>query len=352
MAIRIGCMFTLQEIGGKPSSFFLDRGSDVQYFLSGRCALYACLLDCPTTMERKLAYVPAYTCETVLASYVKAGYALRFYDVDTEELKPCFKAEDLQDVSVLNLCGYYGFSRYDNAFLHECKRRNITILQDTTHSMFSTDGHHLDADYYAGSVRKWFGIASGGVAIKKQGSFSIQPLRADEEHLKGRYKAMEYRKLAIKTGKDSYNELASSVFWETEMRLRRMFDAFESDEKSITILNNLDPTQMIEKRRANYQTVLDSLHPSSQCQPIFQSLDENTCPSHFSFYSENRAKARQQLEQKGITSTVYWPLPPMLTNKEQYPHASYIYDHVVSVQIDQRYSREDMEYLGTILTGL
>ncbi|NLE14305.1 MAG: hypothetical protein GX626_00365 [Spirochaetales bacterium] len=352
MGMRIGSMFPLQEIGEKPSSFFSDRGFDVQYFLSGRCALYACLLDCGAADERKMAYVPAYTCETVLASYVKAGYGLRFYDVDTDELRPHFNYEDLENVSVLNLCGYNGFSRYDKAFLLACKRRNITIIQDTTHSMFSNDGHYEGADYYAGSVRKWLGIASGGVAVKKSGSFSIQPLAADEEHLKGRYKAMEYRKLAIKTGKDSYNELASSVFWETEMRLRRMFDAFASDEKSTNILNNLDPAQMIAKRRANYQTVLDSLQPSSQCRPIFPSLDDVTCPSHFSFYSENRAKAQQQLEQQGIKSTIYWPLPPMLTNKEQYQHASYIYDHVASVQIDQRYSREDMEYLGKELSSL
>ncbi len=350
--MRIGSMFTLQEPGEAPTSYFSGKGDDVRYFLSGRCALYACLLDYSTTRTAKTAYVPAYTCETVLASYVKAGCTLRFYDVDTENLRPCFKTEDLQDVSVLNLCGYYGFSRYDRAFLRECKKRNIGIIQDTTHSMFSQDGHYEGADYYAGSVRKWLGIACGGVAMKKKGSFSIQPVPADEEHLRGRYKAMEYRKLAIKTNNDSYNEMASSVFWETEMRLRSMFDAFAGDGKSQAILKHLDPTSMIEKRRANYQTILDALTPSSQCRPIFNSLDEDSCPSHFSFYAENRQQAQQQLELKGIRSTVYWPLPPMLTNRECYPKASYIYDHVMSVQMDQRYSKEDMQYLAKELTSL
>ena len=352
MRMRIGSMFTLQEPSQCSSSYFTALGADVQYFLSGRCALYACLLDCANASRPKLAYVPAYTCETVLSSYEKAGYALRFYDVDQEELKPIFKYEDLADVSVLNLCGYYGFSRYDKAFLEVCRQREITIIQDTTHSLFSQDGHYPNADYYAGSVRKWLGIASGGVAVKKKGSFSVQPLKADEEHLMGRYKAMEYQKLANKSGNDTYAEQASSIFWETEMRLRHMFDAFAGDEKSQAILNSLDPTHMIEKRRENYQTVLNALTPSPQCQPIFKSLDEATCPSHFTFYSEDRQRAQQQLERQSIKSTVYWPLPPMLTNKEQFPHASWIYDHVMSIQIDQRYSKEDMEYLGKALAGL
>lgn len=352
MGMRIGSMFPLQEVGEKPSSYFSNRGEDVQYFLSGRCALYACLLDCTKNNTPNIAYVPAYTCETVLASYVKAGYTLRFYDVDIEDLRPCFKTEDLQGVSALNLCGYFGFSRYDSAFLRECKRRNITIIQDTTHSMFSKDGHYEGADYYAGSVRKWLGIASGGVAVKRNGTFSIQPIPADEEHLKGRYKAMEFRKFAIKTDSDSYNEMASSVFWETEMRLRRMFDAFAGDQKSKTILDHLDPTFLIEKRRTNYQTLLDAITPSSQCRPIFSNLDEHTCPSHFSFYAQDREQAQQQLEKKGIRSTVYWPLPPMLADRERYGQASYIYDHVMSVQMDQRYSKEDMAYLGKELAKL
>ncbi len=42
----------------------------------------------------------------------------------------------------------------------------------------------------------------------------------------------------------------------------------------------------------------------------------------------------------------------MLADRERYGQASYIYDHVMSVQMDQRYSKEDMAYLGKILTGL
>ncbi len=352
MAYRIGGMFTLEQQGRDETRFLQDIGADIRAYMSGRCALYGCLEEIRATDTTCKAYVPAYTCETVLSSYEKAGYKLCFYDVHPEKLTPLFKEEDLADVSVLGLCGYFGFSSYDKAFVRNARELGITILQDTTHSIFSLDGHCPDADYYAGSVRKWMGIASGGIAIKKNDKFSLPMVPPDESHLKGRYLAMQYREQAVKTGDSYYDTRASEVFWETEMRLRQIFDAYRSDKLSETILTYFNPTALVAKRRENYQALLDNLLESEQCKAIFPSLDDATCPSHFCFYSYDREQAQRQLETMGIRSTVYWPQPPMLIHPEQMPHSAWIYDHIASVQIDQRYGKEDMEYLGRSLSNL
>lgn len=349
---RLGSMFPLESPSPRKNGFLKDIGSDLHYFMSGRCALYACLLDAKSKNEDNIAYVPAYTCETVLASYEKAGYTLRFYDVDAKELTPLFKREDLAGVTVLNLCGYYGFSRYDEQFLGLCKEQGVTILQDTTHSVFSRDGHSPFADYWAGSLRKWMGVACGGVGIKKEGVFSINSKVPDEKHLEGRYLAMEHRKQALESGDATYDILAGEVFWETEMRLREMFDVYGSDLLSRRIIESLNIDALIKRRRDNYETVITHYRPSSQCQAIFPHLDDKTCPSHFSWYSEDRNRAQQFLLDHGIRSTVYWPKPPQLPNVKKYPHANWIYDSVVSVQIDQRYTAEDMEYLGKTLSRM
>ncbi len=137
------------------------------------------------------------------------------------------------------------------------------------------------------------------------------------------------------------------------MRLREMFDLFGSDSLSKRIIETLDVDTLIQQRRANYETVLAYYKPSSQCQAIFPYLDSGSCPSHFSWYSEDRNRAQQFLAEHGIRSTVYWPKPPQLLQSDTHPpHATWIYDSVMSVQIDQRYSKEDMEYLGKILSQL
>lgn len=352
MNMRIGSMFTLGEPSLEGSTFLTNIGDDLRFYLSGRCALYACLLDFSPGDEHKVAYVPAYTCETVLGSYLKAGYSLHFYDGERKGLKPLYDQNLINSISVLHITGYYGFCHYDEQFIQACKRRGVVVIQDTTHSLFSADGHHPLADYWAGSGRKWMGIACGGIAIKHRGNFRSEPLQPDSLHLKGRYKAMELRQRAIETNDEVFDQKAMETFWKTELRLREMFDTFGSDQRSEQILRNLDVGTLIQTRRSNYRTVLNNLLGSAQCQPVFGELSPNTCPSHFSFYSENREKAQQDLEKRGIKSTVYWPLPPMLENRHSYPEASYIYDHIGSVQIDQRYTSEDMEYLAKALSAI
>lgn len=352
MKYRIGSMFALEQEKEGKNLFLHTIGDDIRHYMSGRCALYGCLKEIRTSDSIRKAYVPAYTCETVLSSYEKAGYDLAFYDVDRERLTPLFKEEDLKGVSVLGLCGYFGFSSYDSAFVQHAKRQGIQVLQDTTHSLFSLDGHSPDADYYAGSARKWMGVASGGVAIKREGTFSLPMIQPEETHLKGRYLAMQYRQEALDSGDTTHDKQASDVFWETEMRLRQMFDAFEGDALSTAILTHYDGAPLFAKRRDNYQKVLDTLRESKQCRAVFPHLDEASCPSHFCFYSNDREKAQKQLEEKGIRSTVYWPVPPMLKDPSTMAHAEWIYDHIASVQIDQRYNEEDMEFLGEALTSL
>ena len=50
-----------------------DAG-DVAHLMSGRCSIYYCLQDIMLTDKKRVAYLPAYDCETVIGCFVKAGY--------------------------------------------------------------------------------------------------------------------------------------------------------------------------------------------------------------------------------------------------------------------------------------
>ncbi|NCC63493.1 MAG: hypothetical protein EOM15_02400 [Spirochaetia bacterium] len=352
MSMRIGRLFAEETSQGPRRVWYDKLGDSIQFYMSGRCALYACLLDIKPRYQTKIAYVPAYSCETVLNSYLKAGYSLLFYDIARTNLEPIFDEAALQIISVINICGYYGFSRYSQKFILRCKQQGIVIIQDTTHSLFSYDGHSPLADYYAGSLRKWLGVACGGIAIKKNGVFLQDPLPFDSEHLEGRYEAMACSREAEKTGQSQYEQKAMDLFWKTEYRLRSMFDRFGSDKASIDIIEHLEWDEIVLIRRQNYQTILDFPLNSEACCPVFPQLDAVSCPSHFAFYSENRAYVQKELMEKGIRSTIYWPLPLMFTPSDQCSESSWIYEHILCVQIDQRYSYEDMQYLGKVLSLL
>lgn len=161
---------------------------DLRFLMSGRCANYLALEDFKKQQPHPVAYVPLYTCETVIDPFVKAGYELIFYDF-TKDMIPVFDESVLDKIHLISICGYYGFSGYDREFLKKCEERGICIIEDTTHSIFSADGIYEGCTYVVGSMRKWLGVSCGGFAIKKTGSFTPLILPPHEVHLNMRRQA-------------------------------------------------------------------------------------------------------------------------------------------------------------------
>ena len=291
---KIGGMFYYEPCKVAENGYFervCPPDGDLAFTMSGRCGLYYCLEDIMLQDTRRVAYIPMYTCETVLSSYEKAGYQLKFYDID----------ENLR----------------------------IVILEDVTHSMLSADGIDPLCDYFAGSFRKWMGIACGGIAVKRNGKFAKPLLPVDPTHLR-------QREAAIETAE-------SDVFWEGEMRLRQMFDSFAGDERSEYILRHADFDAICAARRANFSAILNGLPKELHgIRPVFPILTGAAVPSHFCLYAERRDEFQAFLAERQIRSTVYWPVGPMV-HPEGHPSVTYIYDHIVSVPCDQRYQPSDMQ---------
>jgi hypothetical protein len=241
----------------------------------------------------------------------------------------------------LGLCGYYGFSSYDRDFVEECVDAGIAIVQDITHSAFSTDGIEESARYIAGSLRKWMGIPCGGIALKRQGRFTLSLLPAEEEHIKGRISCFEEQQRVVAGERGTAEEKVNDIFWKTEMRLRGMFDAYGSDELSAEIINYYPYQRLIRQRRENYQYILSQNPFSPQAVPVFPQLAEGICPSHLALYAEDRERALATLADQGVKATVYWPFHGEI-DMADFPGAAYIYDHIYSLPIDQRYSEADM----------
>ena len=222
---KIGGYFPYEALLPEKNNFLEglcpDTG-DLRYLMSGRCAIYYALEDYKNTDMRRIAYVPIYTCETVLAPFHKAGYTLLFYDFD-RNMNPVFDPAVLDQISVISICGYYGFSSYNREFVAECSRRGIGIIEDTTHSIFSSDGIDPHCDYIVGSLRKWIGVAAGGFAIKTKGQFLSNPKEPDKQHLSIRKQCLDLKNHLDELSCEEREDLlkkGDDLFWDAEMILR------------------------------------------------------------------------------------------------------------------------------------
>ena len=180
------------------------------------------------------------------------------------------------------------------------------------------------------------GVSCGGVAIKRNGKFTAPLLPVDAHHL-------ELRDQAI-------SQSSGDLFWKGELLLRQMFDSYGSDDHSAFILRHADLKSICSKRRENFSAILAGLpaHPSG-FRPVFPVLTPEAVPSHFTLYADSRDSFQQYLEERGIHSTVYWPVGP-LVDLTGHDTAKYIYDHIVALPCDQRYTVDDMSRIAEVLT--
>ncbi len=309
---------------------------EVSFTMSGRCGIYQCLEDIKPRDSKRVAYLPVYTCETVAAPFHKAGYTLKFYGVD-RDLRCLFDETVLDEISVLSLCGYYGFCRYDSAFVRACHARGVVIFEDMTHSLLCPNGMDPLCDYAAGSFRKWMEVPSGGFAVKRQGRFSVTCRPPHEEHLALRRQYLETHSM------DS--------FWAAERMLRQIFDLYQSDAASEFLLRHADLARISRLRRENYRTLLDALPPRLHgLRPVFPALTENDVPSHFCLYADDRTHFRSYLDAKGVPCKIFWPVGP-LVDLEGHDAARYVYEHIISLFCGQHQSREDMLRLARVLAA-
>ena len=179
------------------------------------------------------------------------------------------------------------------------------------------------------------GVACGGFAVKRNGTFETPLLPVELTHLKQR--------------KESIETENRDIFWEGELRLRQMFDSFASDDNSEYLLRHADFDSICRTRRENYAALLKALAaPLRGVQIVFSELPESAVPSHFCLYAEKRSELQQYLTDHQILSTVYWPMGPLV---HPLPESSvqYIYDHIISLPCDQRFSPSDMQYVAQIL---
>ena len=340
--MEIGGFFPYSSLQEEENNY-LERmcpgADDILHLMSGRCAIYFCLRDIMLTDKKRVAYLPAYTCETVSGCFVKAGYEIYYYDFD-QNLTPKFDENLIPKISFLMICGYYGFSTFDTDFVKKCRKNNVVVMQDTTHTAFSPA--YPETDYVAVSLRKWMGVISGGLAIKRKGMFNVSPIPADEVHLDIRRTALGKREKYELTDDESLNKESADAFWKAEFMLREIFDIQTGDDDSLQAILHYPIDDSIEKRRENFAYLLKNLPENPAVRPIFTELPDSVCPMFFPFLADDREALMKHLADNHIPPKVYWPVPPFI-EIENYPGARYIYSHVMSISCDQRFGITDMQ---------
>lgn len=312
-----------------------------QKFRSGRDAMKAVALAVKDRCSRVL--LPALCCESMVSPFTMHGIEPVFY-----KLCPNYTA-DVQDVqqklrpdTVLVYGSYFGIDPFDDEMLATLRRLypKTLFMEDRTQDVLTPrENRGFTPDVTVASIRKWIPIADGGllwgtVKTESQTDDTFARLRKDAMVMKSQY---------LRSGDARVKDCFRQLLGQASEYLDEKSQPYEMTEESRQLLERLDFEKIYTCRQANahaLQRVLD--HGRAKLHYITGTPEKSTL--YFPVLVDEQEKVQSALAQEGIYCPVIWPIPQQARGVCEV--AEFTAEHMLGVPCDQRYTPEDMTYIG------
>lgn len=328
---------------------WLNKYGKVTLTMSGRAAI-SLLID-QLKLNSKKVLLPSYICESVILPFKEAEYEIIYYDID-RNLNPTNLdlIRDMDDGLFFHM-GYYGFQTNKELvnIISDLRKNSVVIIEDVTHTLFSDFKTTFNNDYVIGSIRKWFGTPTGGfLSSNNKIELDILP---DEEFIELRKKSLKQKYDYITSTDESLKNEFLEGFGTAEELLDFNLKPQRIDGHSENIIKNINSQELVNSRRMNFEYLLEKLRDVEGIEFIFDELNRENTPIFFPLYiQKNRDGLRQYLVKKEIYCPIHWPIPALL-DKNINPQTQDIYNTVLSIPCDQRYTQKDMDRVVTEITN-
>ena len=331
----------LHNVKITPHSFFHYIG-DTPYCLfdSGRSALKAAA----RVLGSGTILMPELICRSVLTCFPPDR--LVFYRLKEDlQIDACDLLSKINGgTAAVYLMHYFGALQPEKVLSllrTEKEKLGFTIIEDTTHSIFS--GKRTVGDQCVASLRKWFAVPNGGVlyaGAMRPDSYEELPKSTDND----KAYAMMLKTLYLK-GRLDGNAEYRRIFAACEERFDTQKEVKRISDFSEFLLGCGDVPAMVRKRKSNLNRLQSDLSRFG-IRPIC-SLKAEDCPFALPLIIRNRDDFRTYLAENRIYCAVHWPFNGLA--REERPLAVFLSDHMISLPIDQRYGEEEMTYMANVI---
>ena len=319
---------------------YLNIGSDYKLMMSGRTAIDYIIGDIDN--QDKVVYMPDYCCLSMVQPFIDNGYKVEYYKCDILNKK--YGINTKFDCGVFFAMSYFGYneSNMDN-YIEAFKERGITVIEDITHRLLSTNNHSKSSTYLVASLQKWFPVVSGGVAIKMNGKFknSIDDYKVFEEYVATKKEAMDLKRKHIDGNYDDKTKYLG-LFSQADQMIEEDYRGKKIDDDSLNVLKNIDIDEIKRIRVENCLAIEKLLKNNEKIVMLFK-FEEGDCPLFVPIKIDNRDKVRERLISDSIYLPMHWPNDLKLDNE--------IYNYELSLVCDQRYKVNDVSsYVSKLIS--
>ena len=110
----------------------------------------------------------------MLQAFQDNNIEIEFYDVSYNN-KLSYNINLETECDIFYAMNYFGFeeTRMDY-YIEKFAAQKTIIIEDITHSLLGEKSYNSKSNYMIASLRKWFPVITGGIAIKRDGKFQIE----------------------------------------------------------------------------------------------------------------------------------------------------------------------------------
>lgn len=274
-------------------------------------------------------YLPYYTCEVVLEPLRKLMIPWSYYSINLAfEMK---ERVELGENEYLIANNYFGIK---DAYIRELASfYGNRLIVDCAQAFFAEPLHSVKSFY---SCRKFVGVADGGVAYM---DIPVDRPEYPEDNTSD-------HDGHLYTRKEFGAEAGFREFQDNEVKIDNQQIRFMSG-KTKDILEHIDYSMVVERRRANWQYLHSQLKDHNLLS--LPNPDSFACPMVYPFMVQNGDDFRRQLIEKKVFVARYWP---NVTDDGIHKTEFFLSNNCIPIPCDQRYKEEDMKRIVDLLEAV
>lgn len=311
---------------------------DTYYYASGRAALYQILKSLKTKVNK--IWFPDWLCHTMVDAAKQAGFEYTFYALD-DSFRASLSSLDtsgFKDGDLVLLINYFGLldlieiaKTIKEAYPHS------VVIEDDVQAYYSfVETTNPYVDYRFTSLRKSFAIPDGGlVYTKRPMPLATRPNTFAKYKIDGGVMKMHRGELGIK------DEDYLALFEKGSALIDDNYESVMSHDAEM-LFADTDFQLVKQKRRKNAKYLIKGLE-SLGIRPMID-IPDYSVPLFIPIWLEDRDAIRKRMFQHEVFCPVHWPLEGLPLKK-----GADMAEHELSLIVDQRYSKEDMDLIIEIL---
>lgn len=319
--MEIGSFIELQFSKGLE---YYAQTEDIARLNTGRSAIWHAF----RVTEAKAIWIPYYQCDTVRDTFIKKGVEVKYYHTDRDwnpiDLTPTY------DEAVL-FVNYYGVM--SNVRMRELALLSKYPIIDNCQAFFCEPIERAMNIY---SCRKFVGVPDGAYVIGQGAGMFV-----DEYPQCYSSDTAAFLLMRIEYGCEGKGYETRSV---NEHRIDTE-DCMKMSKLTRTILDGTDYGHIQQKRRENFAYAHKLLGGINQLNPL-QYYDDNTIPMVYPLVVEDDDLIQKLFKAKHFQGH-WWSYICNEQPEESFEH--WISRYVIPITIDQRYGREELEYLANVI---